>query len=270
MSAAVVRKMGGTDLRRMLDLVSETSRQDVRTQAPSVHALRGLVELTRSRVGIIAHVRRIPNKSLQIDSFVDTGWEGAMADRSALIQAAMDPSYVDAVLDRGFDRFENRESDSSAFLRRTHFSDKEWYSSMCYAEHRKPARIDDCVYCIYYLGQTGHYACLGLHRGVGDRTPFSERDRQVADYVWQALGWMHRLPLGEAESATKASPVATLDPELLTAFRVMTSRGSLARAHRKLGLTKAEFERRIRNVYRHFGVSSRLELLARLVDEASL
>jgi hypothetical protein len=254
----------------MLELVCATSRLDAKTQAPPVHALNGLLQLTRSRVGIIAHVHRRPHHGLQINSFVDIGWNSDTGDRDSLIRAALEPGYVDPVLEHGFQKFEEQSERPTSFRRDSFFSDNDWYSSPCFANHRKPARIDDCVYSIFYLGKAGHYACLGLHRGAGDRVRYSERERQLADYVWQSLGWMHQLPLAphsNPEPSILNPALSSLPQDLLTTLNLLKSRSSLTRAHAKLGLTRSNFQRNIRRVYTHFNVSSRLELLTRLLDD---
>lgn len=55
----------------------------------------------------------------------------------------------------------------------------------------------ECITSIIPLKETGHYACLALHRCTPGAAGFTSRERSLADFVWQALGFLHDRPLHE-------------------------------------------------------------------------
>lgn len=54
---------------------------------------------------------------------------------------------------------------------------------------------EECITSIVPLKETGHYACLALHKFVPGAAAFTARDRHVAEFVWHALGFLHEQPL---------------------------------------------------------------------------
>lgn len=262
MSVTKVKGISPGDFRKMLELASDTARLESGTAGRVSHALRGIIALTHAQVGVMARVRREPGRPAQIQAFVDTGWDSP-ADRQAIVQAATRFGYVDDMLERTFDSSAATGGRHRTFARRDLFDNAAWYASPFVNEVKSPAHVDDCVYSIFDLGGLGNYACIGLHRSSGDKTPFGERERQIADYLWQSLGWLHASPL----DAPKPRRDAGLPDDLAPVLRVVRSADKLAGAHRKLGLSAAAFKRKQNALYSHFGVSSRLELLAKLAAE---
>lgn len=165
-----------------------------------------------------------------------------------------------------------------------------------------------CITSIYHLGQAGHYAAVVLHRSPPDsKAPFGDRERQIVDFAWQALGQLHEQPLrgspavaapvtapgadstqggamhgaaggegtggtvgtvgtGGAGGAARAGGAPPLDKHLTRVLAALRRKGSLSAAAQKLGLSRSEFARRTRAIYRHFQVRSRHELQAKLAQ----
>lgn len=258
MSSTALTGLGPADVRRMLDLVSETARVSENSTARILHVLRGLMDLTHSNVGVMARVRRVPGNPFELQAFVDLGWESDSI-RNKVVEAAIQPGYADPILEGGSQQL----AGSRTFLRRAVMDDNEWYNSAHFCDLRRAGRIDDCAYSIYPLDGTGQYVCLGLHRGLDDRTRYSERDRQIIDFVWQSLGWLHQTPLEvDVEGAVRLIPT-----DLLPVLRLLKSPGRLEGAARRLGMTQAEFRRKCAAVYSHFSVGNRVELLIKLTGE---
>lgn len=269
MSIATTTGVSSGDVRRMLDLIAGVTRAAGTPVARFSLVMRGLIELTSAKVCVIARVRRSAHASVQIESMVDSGWPSA-EHRAAVMSYTNTAYYRDEPLEVAFDRLLSSSSPSLTFRRQDLIDDAAWYASPHFNGVRQHAHIDDCIYSIYPLPGVGHYACLGLHRAYGQPLRFTERDRLIADFIWQALGFLHEQPLAQSPLATHraATPGSSLPLELQPVLAVLRLPGPLAGAERKLGLTPAAFRHRCRRIYRHFGVPSRTALILKCHEAA--
>jgi hypothetical protein len=186
-----------------------------------------------------------------------------------MVAATHSPLFRDEPLEIAFDQvLSERSAAGRTFCRRDLMDDAAWYGSGQFESVRRPMGIDDCIYSIYPLRKLGQYACLGLHRAPGELpgrpeagARFGERERLIADFVWQALGFLHEQALVTSSRAERGLP-AGLRPVLA----VLCSRGPLSGAERKLGMSVSAFRCRCGEVYRFFGVSGRQGLLLKLAN----
>lgn len=261
MFSSTTTAVSSGDVRRMLELVAEVSRSRGTVLSRLAGVLRGIRELTGAKVCVVARVRRRAYGSVRIESIVDTGW--AHPDhRLAAMAPPMASCFSDEPLELAFEKVLSVPSKQGCltFRRRDLIADGDWYGSYSFQSVRQAAHIDDCIYSIYPLPETGHYACLALHRPLGAPTQFSDRDRLVVDFVWQSLGFLHVQPMHVAP------PPRDLPPDLTPVLEVLRSPGSLRGAERKLGMSPSVFRRKCSAVYRYFGATSRTSLLLRWVS----
>jgi hypothetical protein len=265
MSITSTKGVTAGDIRRMLDLISEVCRSSASVPLRMTLVLRRLTEMTHSQVGIVARVRREAHKPIQLDALIDQGFANDRA-RAAALDASLMANYRNEPLEEAFDRLlaSDVRSRAARTVRRQDVlpDDEVWYRSGDVADARKPAGIDDCIYSIFPLPQTGHYACLALHKRWGDKSRFSQRDRQIADFAWQSLGFLHEQPL----AATRIARPGELPAELTTVFELLRSGDPTRGAAARLGMTAAEFRSCVNRIYRYYDVPNRLGLLAKLAS----
>jgi hypothetical protein len=244
----------------MLDVVTRVARTPGEVGPRLAIALRGLIELTGSSVAVAARVRRARGSPLGFDAVLDLGWDDR-ADRQACMDAVLQPgSGGDPFLDAALDRVDHNPRSLTTFSRRQLVPDEKWYGVAHVATPRRLGGVDDCLVCVHPLPGVGHYACLVLMRRWGEPRPFGPRERDIADCLWHALGYLHETAL----PAPRRSPDTDLAPELLPVLALLKSAGPLRDAPRKLGMTPTDFRRRLNAVYAHFDVGTRVALLAKL------
>jgi DNA-binding CsgD family transcriptional regulator len=99
---------------------------------------------------------------------------------------------------------------------------------------------------------------INISRPWGDR-PFTDRERRLLHLCHLEVASLHgdRLATGDAPSAT------TLPPRLRQVLRCLLEGDSEKQAAARLALNAHTLHEHVKRLHRHFGVSSRGELLAR-------
>lgn len=224
-----------------------------------IDGLRGLV---RARVVILAELVNLgegapgPMRSLATHR---VGWADEAAERrwreyaqSMPVERTPEYPYI------------NRFSGNRLTLSRDEIWGREsWYRSKTFNDIHRACGIDDYVMSVRSTHKPGRSLSIWVHREVGDAA-FGERERSlimlVHDTVCQELGgylsWADEPRLGELTDRRRAVLDGLIrgDSEKQIAFA--------------LGVTRATVHDHVLGVYRHFGVSSRGELLARFIGRA--
>jgi DNA-binding CsgD family transcriptional regulator len=137
-------------------------------------------------------------------------------------------------------------------------TDEEWYSHPAVIRHRLARGLDHFLYSVYPLDEPDMYSAIGFFRHKG-RAPFDERQSRIAHIVLSEVDWLHYAELpGERERKV---------PELSPRQRVVLI--MLVEAHDKdkiadlLHLSPHTVKDYMKAIYKHFGVSSQLELIHR-------
>jgi DNA-binding CsgD family transcriptional regulator len=136
--------------------------------------------------------------------------------------------------------------------------DNEWYANATVQRYRIEVGIDDFLYSLYPLGEPYFVSAIGLYRHTG-RPKFSTRDRRIAHIVLSEIPWLHRAGLPEDEGRA----VPQLSPRLRTVFVMLFEGHDRKRIAHLLGISQHTAKDYISEVYRHFGVSSQVELIRR-------
>ena len=137
-------------------------------------------------------------------------------------------------------------------------SDEDWYANATVQRYRIDVGIDDFLYSLYPLGEPYFVSAIGLYRHTG-RPRFSRRDRRLAHIVLSEVPWLHRAGLPEDEGRT----VPQLPPRLRTVFVMLFEGKDRKRIAHLLNISQHTAKDYISEVYRHFGVSSQVELIRR-------
>lgn len=137
-------------------------------------------------------------------------------------------------------------------------SDEAWYSHPTVIRHRLRRGIDHFLYSVYPLKTADMFSAIGFFRHT-DRVAFTERESRIAHILLSEVEWLHFAELpGERERKV---------PELSPRERVVLI--MLVEAHDKdkiaglLHLSPHTVKDYMKAIYKHFGVSSQLELIQR-------
>jgi DNA-binding CsgD family transcriptional regulator len=105
-------------------------------------------------------------------------------------------------------------------------------------------------------------AGLALGRRAGDRRPFTQRDEMLVSLFHREMRWIYQfdLPLMSPE-------VAPLSPRMRQTLQFLLAGASEREIAAHLGLSLNTVHHYVKQLYKHFEVSSRSQLLARWVGE---
>lgn len=144
--------------------------------------------------------------------------------------------------------------------RRSLLPDAEWYGSAFFADWLRPNRVDDGLF-------SGHRtAAGGMHllnpvRAAGDR-PFAARDARLLhllqDELVPHLG-RSLMPAGDPYSPTR------LPPRVRQVLDALLDGDGEKQVAARLGLRRPTVHQYVVALYRHYRVTSRAELLARVL-----
>ena len=136
-------------------------------------------------------------------------------------------------------------------------ADEAWYSHPAVRAYRLGLGIDHFLYSIYPL-EADVISAIGLYRHVG-RPAFSAVQRRLTHIVLSEVKWLHSAGL----PGVPGRSVPNLSPRLRTVLVLMLDGHDRKRIAGLLGISPYTAAEYMRGVYRHFGVSSQLELIRR-------
>lgn len=132
----------------------------------------------------------------------------------------------------------------------------EWEATPYYNELLIPMDMGDTFLSKRFIGSDGSQHYITVTRPIGD-TPFTRREKAVAALFHDTLAAQFGTAL-----ATSADPAARLTPRQRQVLDCLLDGDSEKQAAVKLGLHPATVHDHVKRLYRHFGVTSRAELLA--------
>jgi DNA-binding NarL/FixJ family response regulator len=121
------------------------------------------------------------------------------------------------------------------------------------------AGIGHILVSLYPLDAEARSA-IGLYRRLG-RPPFTERERLIAHVVVQQVDWLHRDSAGLAAR----DQVLRLSPRERQVLVFLLAGHAQKEVADRLDLSPYTIGDYVKNIYRHFSVGSRAELLARFI-----
>jgi DNA-binding NarL/FixJ family response regulator len=150
--------------------------------------------------------------------------------------------------------------------RRELVSDREWYGSVVYNECHRVIRIDHCLVSALELTADGCFSSILLHRATGESN-FAPRQEQLLRLFHEELGRLIGPVLVSADD--RFSPTR-LPPRVQEALRCLLEGDGEKQAAARMGLSRATVHQYVKALYRHYGVATRAELLARVLRRTSL
>jgi DNA-binding NarL/FixJ family response regulator len=144
--------------------------------------------------------------------------------------------------------------------RRQLVSDAQWYRSSAWDDYRRPIDIDDQLTSVYQTSNAGPASIIALLRAPRERD-FSVREQRLLSFFHEELG---RLIGHSLVSPTEPTP-DSLSRRLRQTLACLLEGDSEKQVAARLGLSQATVHQYVTALYRHFGVSSRAQLLAHIM-----
>lgn len=138
-----------------------------------------------------------------------------------------------------------------------------WYRSKTFNDIHRACGIDDYVMSVRATTLAGRSLSIWLHREVGD-TEFGERERAMIALVHDAVCG----ELGGYLSWGDEPRVSGLTDRRREVLERLIEGDSEKQIGFLLGVSRATVHEHVLAIYKHFGVSSRGELLARFIGRA--
>lgn len=151
--------------------------------------------------------------------------------------------------------------DGAARTRPELVADGEWYRSRFYDIVHRAAGIDASLHCFRRVNSAPHaYNGFILNRGLG-RADFTPRDVALTFEVHRTLA----PAVGRALAGMKEPSPGTLSPRVREVLACLLEGDSDKQVAARLGISPNTVNQHAKAIFKHFGVSSRGELLARWV-----
>jgi DNA-binding CsgD family transcriptional regulator len=141
-------------------------------------------------------------------------------------------------------------------------SDGVWYASELYRRYYQPSGIDDFLMSVYPL-PNNFISGLGFYRSA-NAGGFSPRHRAIVHFLTGQVGWLHHGPT----DIPGAAAVTGLSPRCREVLLHLLSGDSRKQVAHKLHISEHTVSDHIKFLHRHFGVSSRGELMAKFLPSA--
>jgi DNA-binding CsgD family transcriptional regulator len=137
-------------------------------------------------------------------------------------------------------------------------SDADWYSHPAIIRHRLDRGLDHFLYSVYPLVDADIFSAIGFFRHTG-RLPFDERESRIAHIVLSEVEWLHYAELpGE-----RGHKVPQLTPRQRVVLIMLVEAHDKDKIANLLHLSPHTVKDYMKAIYKHFGVSSQLELIHR-------
>lgn len=243
------------DAENLLTLVGELAEIKGDLSVRGAHLINRLCEMMHAQVGITAIMEKHPKTgSLRLRAGVEAGLLDETSQR--LLRRYISEIHSKDPL---FDAMHPEARRPYTIMRASTIPDSQWYNSEFVNEVKFKMKIDDAIYSDYPLEDLGVSVAFGINRLRGDK-PFVERDRRLLQLLNTHLGWFYRqLATQEVKPGTQLTEAAR---RVLVQLLNGDSEKQIAR---HVQLSAATVHDHIKTIYRHFGVSSRAELMARFI-----
>jgi DNA-binding CsgD family transcriptional regulator len=248
------------DVRALFHLVGECRDLGDDPTQWRQHMAAGLCRLTGAQLAFGGEARIIePDGLMAAIHFGDHGWPNA-ATHSYYLAWLKDPHVLDNPPLR---RFCLLPGDRLTRTRQQVVDDRTYYASAFFNEMMRPYDMGHALLSRHTPPGRNWRHILVFNRLLGDR-PFGRRESRLV-HLFQ----LEIVPLLGSALATAEQPgVAGLGPRLRQTLESLLDGDSEKQTARRLGLSTNTVHEYVTSLYRHFGVSSRAELLAHFLRRA--
>jgi DNA-binding CsgD family transcriptional regulator len=252
----------GQDWRAIVLLVGECRELGDEQTLRRRHLLGRLSVLVDADLGFCGEMGGILSGRPRDLGFTDCGYENGF-DRAAQIEVYTrvegNPGIYDAL-----SRYSQRlgSDDGICVSARESLEHETWESSTSYQLVHRPLGVDHALWCYRSLseGNGDEFSALQLQR-ADRRRDFTARDRSLVREVQSALTPMIGGPLARV---TEPTPMA-LPPSVRRVLACILEGDGDKQIAARLGLSIYTVNDYTKTIYRHFGVQSRSQLLARWI-----
>lgn len=136
--------------------------------------------------------------------------------------------------------------------------DHKWYANPTVRKYRLAVGIDDFIYSLFPLGEPGFVSAIGLYRHT-DRPHFSERERQITHIILSEVEWLHSGGVPDAVGRE----VPQLSRRQRTVLVLLLDGRTRKEIARSLHISDHTAKDHMESIYKHFKVSSQVELMRR-------
>jgi DNA-binding CsgD family transcriptional regulator len=223
------------------------------------HFLTGLARMTGAGFGVSAEIGDGKQASRYDLGTIDSG-DGKGFDRAGWLRM-LGEFQTNAFFNPFMNAYFGRATPGTCHARNDLVPDREWYRSFYYRGFRLTLGADASLLCLRPIpGTRDDHAGLYLLRPIGERN-FGGRDRAIALEAMAAV-----VPLIGGPLARFADPSpSALSPRLRQVLKCVLEGDSDKLVAARLGLSRYTVNEYVEGIFRHFGVRSRPELLARWV-----
>jgi len=255
---ATSQRVRFNELRRCMRLVNDCRDQGRDASSWRLGLLEELRLMLGAQVGICSEMRDFAKgKKAKVIGAVRTGWESIEAERAwkeyvKQVPLERTPEYAPLI---------NAKGPVVTRSRNQLWPDAAWYHSRAFNEFHRASGVDDYIISIHHVPNRGTSSSIWIHRPVGDKG-FTRRDRTMVQIVHQ-----HIAPLIGTSLASCVDPSPTqLSPRRREVLNRLLGGDSEKQIGATLGITRATAHEHVSAIYRHFGVSSRAELMAKFMS----
>lgn len=251
------------DIRAIYSLVGECRELGDDPIAWRRHLLAKAARLVGSALAVEYEGVNKPNGPFQPSGIADGGWEDSGFNRAAWVRLneelarrgtdfnPMIPAYFAAI---GAGR-------EPCLTRSDVLPDSQWYRSCYYQDYHVPSGADAMMYCILPMPALDNQVSdLVLVRPLRERD-FTPRNRIFVQELHEKITALIGGPL---TGFHEPSP-AVLPPRVRQTLRYLLEGDSDKQVASRLGLSRYTVNEYVDRIFRHFGVQSRPELLARWI-----
>jgi DNA-binding CsgD family transcriptional regulator len=243
------------DVRALYRLLGECRELGDDAVAWPLHMQAGLCRLTGAQLGVGGQARHVGPKRLLVPiHFVDHGWPDPRS-RAQFLAWLRDPEVLNNLVVRPFHEL---TGPCVTRTRQQLVEDRPYYASAYHNEMHKPFGLDHAMLSRCAPPGRDWQHELALVRASGDR-PFGRRECRLVHLLQLELGQL----IGPALATTDEAGPSGLSPRLRQTLEALLDGDSEKQAALRLGIGVRTAHEYVVAVYRHFGVSSRGELLAR-------
>jgi DNA-binding CsgD family transcriptional regulator len=240
--------LGEDDVRAIVRLLGEVAAIDGDVRIMRKALAEGVCKLVNASVYIWINAASHNGGRPMPYAFIDGGWHD-LAARDGMMAISQDPS----VPDPGYDML--RKSLTHITIDRAEYVGAELEKT--YKQLLQPFGLDEELATFYPLGKPGLFSMILLFRRAG-QPPFTARDRMIFHLITSEVDWLHR----DGVPADDGKSVATLSPRQRQVLLLLLSGYAAKEIAPRLQLSTHTVNDHIRDLYRHFDVTSRAELLA--------
>ncbi len=234
-------------------LVDEVRRSGADSLAWETRLAHGLRRLVRAKVVIVGNMRHFASGHTESLRSLRVGWDDPAQERVWL-------EYVDRVPVERTPEYPllSKIPDRLITRRRSHlWTDADWRRSRTFNDIHKPAGIDDYIISIRQQPGVSVQHSIWAHRALDD-APFTRREWWAMHVIHEAVGSR----IGSELASCLEPQLGSLTTRRREVLNLLLDGDSEKQAAATLGIRPSTLHEHVLAIYRHFGVSSRAELMA--------